>query len=168
MNEQENITSQQASEALNSINQSKNTAAESQRPPILLAFIICLSYATIVFGYGMAEHENEWSLAIWVGAILFVLSTSFYYYSFRLIGIKVNIIPRSENAQKFNIIIGIVFALLVILAREVRLMGFEFAPHLFAIACGLVLFISLRKFPSGEILPKHTQGAETENSHEQH
>ena len=76
MNKQENITSQQANEALNSINQSKSAAAESQKPPILLAIIICLSYACIVFGYGMAEHENEWALAMWVGAIFFALSTS--------------------------------------------------------------------------------------------
>ena len=168
MNEQETITSQQASEALNSINQSKSAAAESQRPPILLATIICLSYASIVFGYGMAEHENNWALAIWVGAIFFVLSTSFYVYSFRLIGIKINIMPRSANSKKFNIVLSIVFALLVILSREVRLMGYELAPHLFAMACALVLFISLRRFPTGEVLPNHTQRAETGNSHDQH
>ena len=168
MNEQDTITSQQASEALNSINQCKNTAAESQRPPILLVAIMCLSYASIVFGYGMTEHENNWALAMWVGAIAFVLSTSFYYYTFRLIGIKVNLIPKSASSQKFNIVLGIVCALLVILSREIRLRGYEFAPHIFATACGLLLFIALRKFPTGEILPKQSQGAEMENSDEQH
>jgi cation transport ATPase len=167
MNEQENITSQQANEALNSVNQSKSSVAESQKPPFLLAFIVSLSYACIVFGYGMAEHENEWALAMWVGAILFFLSTSFYFYSFRLIGIKVNIIPKSANSLKFNIVLAIILAIMVIAARELRLIGYEFAPHLFAFACGLILFISLRKYPTGEMLPKPT-GAEPENSHDQH
>jgi hypothetical protein len=168
MNEQESITSQQASEALNSVNKSKSTVADSQKPPILLAFIIGLSYASIVFGYGMTEHENQWASAMWVGAILFILSTSFYYYSFSLMGIKVNIIPRTRNAQKFNIVLGLVLALLVIASREVRLLGFEFAPHLCAFACGFVLFIAIRKYPTGEMLPSHSQGEKKESSHEQH
>jgi len=164
--EQEPLTNQQASEALNSINSSKITIVESQRPPYLLAMIIGLSYGSIVFGYGMTEHENNWALAMWAGAIAFGLSTSFYYYTFRLLGIKLNILPRTANSVKFNIIIGIVLAICVISSREVRLLGLDFAPHLFAIISGLVMFITLRIYPNGEVIPKTTDGAEKESSDE--
>jgi len=156
MNQQtSDITNKEAAQALDSITSSKLDVVNSVRPPILLMFLSSFSYAAIVFGYGMTEHENLWALAMWGGAIGFALFTGLYIYTYRLLGIKISIIPKSSNSVKMNIIAGAIFAILVIASREVRLVGFAYAPHFFSSLCGFILFYLLKKYPTGEYVEGH-------------
>ncbi len=149
-NEQNTVSRKEASEALDSIVTNKHRLIETQRPPILLTLLASISYAAIIFGYGMTEHENLWALAMWLGGLGFAISVGLYYYTYRVLGVKLNIIPKSSTSIWLNLITGLVFAVLLIGGRELRLTGFEYAPHLAALLAGIILFTSLKKYPTGE------------------
>lgn len=101
---------------------------------------------------GMTEHENNWALAIWVGALSFVLSTALYIYSYRLQGIKVSIFPRSSESEKINVYTGLIFAGLSFGSRFLRTdLGIDIAPHVCSLAATIGFFWLQRKFPTGEV-----------------
>ena len=142
----------QAKEALGAIRDSQQTLLTEYTPSVLIRLPICLSFAAILFGYGMTEHENNWALAIWVGAVCFILFTALYAYSYRLQGIKIRFFPRSGKSEMTNIYIGLVFALLSLGSRHLRTeLGIEFAPHICSFAAGVLFFWLQSKFPTGEI-----------------
>jgi len=153
-NEENTLSSKEATEALKNINATTSQVVKTNRPPILLSLLICISYSSIVFGYGMAEHGNNWALAMWLGFFFFAISVGLYLYTYRLLGVKPTIIPKTKNSVMMNLIIGVIFAVLIIAGREVRLAGFEFAPHLAALLAGVTFFITLQKYPTGEYVEK--------------
>ncbi|MDQ7048150.1 MAG: hypothetical protein Q9M92_00875 [Enterobacterales bacterium] len=163
---QQNISQHEASDALKSVNSSQQDVIINNQAPIIINLLAGSGYASIVFGYGMTEHGNLWALAMWVGAVVFILSISFLFYTYRLMGIKPTILPRSSATLKLQMITGILFALLVVGSREFRLMGFQYAPHLFSVTCGLLIFIISRKYPTGEFVSKMTLSSPKASSHE--
>ncbi|MEN1729077.1 MAG: hypothetical protein AAGJ52_11620 [Pseudomonadota bacterium] len=145
-------SSSQAKEALDSIRDSQQSLLSDYIPSVFIRLAICLSFAAILFGYGMTEHENQWALAMWMGAIAFLLSTALYVYSYRLQGIKIRFFPRSGSSEKLNIGIGVVFALLVLGSRFLRTeLGFAYSPHVCSSAAGVLYFWLLAKYPTGEV-----------------
>lgn len=146
------ISNQEAKQALDSIVNSKLNIIKSIRPPLLLIFLSSISYAAIIFGYGMTEHENTWALAMWGGGVGFALFSGLYLYTYRTLGIKVRLIPRSSSSIKMNLLLTAIFAILTISSREFRLLGFEYSPHLASILCGLIMFYSLKTYPTGEYI----------------
>jgi len=158
-NEENTLSSKQASEALSNINNSKSSIVKKNQPPLFIMLFMSISYSSIVLGYGMTEHENSWALAMVFGAVGFTISVALYLYTFRILGVKPTLIPKSKNSIKMNLILGLIFAVLVIAGREVRLMGFEFAPHLAALLAGITLFISLKKYPTGEYVEEEKPNA---------
>ena len=158
--EKNTLSNKEAAEALNNINTSKSNIIETNRPPLLLMLFISISYSSIVFGYGMTEHENSWALAMWLGGFGFAISVALYLYTFRLLGVKPTIIPKSKSSVKMNIILGLIFAVLIVAGREVRLLGFEFAPHVAALLAGITFFITLKKYPTGEYVEEEKTDAQ--------
>jgi len=146
------LSSQQANQVLNDIESTKHAIIDGSRPPILLMLSSSISFAAIVFGYGMTEHENSWALAMWLGGIGFALSISLYLYTYRLLGIKPVIIPKSSGSIKLNIISALIFSILVFSSREIRLMGFAYAPHIAASLSAIIFFIVQYKYPTGEYI----------------
>ena len=103
--EKETISKEEAAATLKSVDLTKRDAIKSFRIPLLLITLISLSYSLVVFSWGMTEHDNLWALGMYIGSASFGLFVAFYLYTFRLLGIKVNILPRSkERIKRENLI----------------------------------------------------------------
>ena len=152
-NEKENISKEEAVETLQSVDLTKRDAVKAFRIPLLLIMLISFSYSLVVFGWGMTEHNNLWALGVYIGSASFGLFVAFYLYTFRLLGIKVNILPRSKERIKSDLVLLLIFAVILIFGRQFRVYeGFEFAPHIAALISGGYMAYLLYKYPTGEYL----------------
>jgi hypothetical protein len=151
---QETITKKEAVETLDSIDLVKRDAIKSFRPPLPLIVLLSLSYSLIIFSWGMTEHENMWALGMYIGVTVLLVCLAFYFYTFRLLGVKLRVIPRTKKAIIIEVIASIFLWTLIITGREIRLLGFEFAPHVAALIGGGVFAYLLYKYPTGEYLEK--------------
>jgi hypothetical protein len=152
-NEKENISKEEAVETLKSVDLTKRDAVKAFRIPLLLIMLISFSYSLVVFGWGMTEHNNLWALGMYIGSASFGLFVAFYLYTFRLLGIKVNILPRSKERIKSDLVLLLIFAVILIFGRQFRVYeGFEFAPHIAALISGGYMAYLLYKYPTGEYL----------------
>jgi hypothetical protein len=152
-NEKENISKEEAVETLQSVDLTKRDAVKAFRIPLLLIMLISFSYSLVVFGWGMTEHNNLWALGMYIGSASFGLFVAFYLYTFRLLGIKVNILPRSKERIKSDLVLLLIFAVILIFGRQFRVyVGFEFAPHIAALISGGYMAYLLYKYPTGEYL----------------
>ena len=152
-NEKETISKEEAVETLQSVDLTKRDAVKAFRIPLLLIMLISFSYSLVVFGWGMTEHNNLWALGMYIGSASFGLFVAFYLYTFRLLGIKVNILPRSKERIKSDLVLLLIFAVILIFGRQFRVYeGFEFAPHIAALISGGYMAYLLYKYPTGEYL----------------
>lgn len=152
-NEKENISKEEAVETLQSVDLTKRDAVKAFRIPLLLIMLISFSYSLVVFGWGMTEHNNLWALGMYIGSASFGLFVAFYLYTFRLLGIKVNILPRLKERIKSDLVLLLIFAVILIFGRQFRVYeGFEFAPHIAALISGGYMAYLLYKYPTGEYL----------------
>ncbi len=152
-NKKETISKEEAAETLQSVNLTKSDAIKAFRIPLLLIILISCSYSLVVFGWGMTEHDNLWALGIYIGSASFGLFVAFYLYTFRLLGIKINILPRSKERIKSELILLLIFAVILIFGRQFRVYeGFEYAPHIAALISGGYMAYLLYKYPTGEYL----------------
>ena len=152
-NEKETISKAEAAATLKSVDLTKRDAIKSFRIPLVLITLISLSYSLIVFSWGMTEHDNLWALGMYIGAASFGIFVAFYLYTFRLLGIKVNILPRSKERIKSELVLLLIFAVILILGRQFRVYeGFEYAPHIAALISGVYMVYLLYKYPTGEYL----------------
>ena len=152
-NKKETISKEEAAETLQSVNLTKSDAIKAFRIPLLLIILISCSYSLVVFGWGMTEHDNLWALGIYIGSASFGLFVAFYLYTFRLLGIKINILPRSKERIKNELVLLLIFAVILIFGRQFRVYeGFEYAPHIAALISGGYMAYLLYKYPTGEYL----------------
>ena len=128
-NEKETISKEEAAATLKSLDLTKRDAIKSFRIPLLLITLTSLSYSLVVFSWGMTEHENMWALGMYIGAASFGIFVALYLYTFRLLGIKVSVLPRTKERIKSEFVLLVIFGVILIAGRQVRLLGFEFAPH---------------------------------------
>ena len=151
-NEKQTISKEEAAATLKSVDATKRDAIQSFRIPLLLITLISLSYSLVVFSWGMTEHENMWALGMYIGAASFGIFIAFYLYTFRLLGIKVSVLARTKERIKSELLLSVIFGIILIAGRQVRLLGFEYAPHIAAlISCGYMAYL-LYKYPTGEYL----------------
>jgi len=151
-NEKETINKEEAAATLKSVASFKRDATKSFRMPLLLIMLISLSYSLVVFSWGMTEHENMWALGMYIGAASFGIFIAFYVYTFRLLGIKVSVLPRGKKRIISELVLAVIFGVIIIAGREFRLLGFEFAPHVAALISGGYMVYLLYKYPTGEYL----------------
>ena len=152
-NKKETISKEEAAETLQSVNLTKSDAIKAFRIPLLLIILISCSYSLVVFGWGMTEHDNLWALGIYIGSASFGIFVAFYLYTFRLLGIKINILPRSKERIKSELILLLIFAVIFIFGRQFRVYeGLEYAPHIAALISGGYMAYLLYKYPTGEYL----------------
>ena len=151
-NENQTISKEEAIATLKSVDLIKHYAIKSFRIPLLLIILISLSYSLIVFSWGMTEHENMWALGMYIGAASFSIFVAFYLYTFRLLGIKVSVLARTKERIVSEIVLAIIFGVILVAGRQVRLLGFEFAPHIAALIAGGYMAYLLYKYPTGEYL----------------
>ena len=151
-NEKQTISKEEAAATLKSVDATKRDAIQSFRIPLLLITLISLSYSLVVFSWGMTEHENMWALGMYIGAASFGIFVAFYLYTFRLLGIKVSVLARTKERIKSELLLFVIFGIILIAGRQVRLLGFEYAPHIAALISGGYMAYLLYKYPTGEYL----------------
>ena len=151
-NEKQTISKEEAAATLKSVDATKRDAIQSFRIPLLLITLISLSYSLVVFSWGMTEHENMWALGMYIGAASFGIFVAFYLYTFRLLGIKVSVLARTKERIKSELLLLVIFGIILIAGRQVRLLGFEYAPHIAALISGGYMAYLLYKNPTGEYL----------------
>ena len=151
-NEKETINKEEAAATLKSVASFKRDATKSFRMPLLLIMLMSLSYSLVVFSWGMTEHENMWALGMYIGAASFGIFVAFYIYTFRLLGIKVSVLPRGKKRIISELVLAVIFGVIIIAGREFRLLGFEFAPHVAALISGGYMAYLLYKYPTGEYM----------------
>ena len=151
-NEKQTISKEEAAAILKSVDATKRHAIQSFRIPLLLITLISLSYSLAVFSWGMTEHENMWALGMYIGAASFGIFVALYLYTFRLLGIKVSVLARTKERLKSELVLAVIFMVILFGGREVRLLGFEFAPHIAALIAGGFMAYLLYKYPTGEYL----------------
>ena len=151
-NEKETISKEEAAAILKSVDSTKRDANKSFRIPLLLIAGISNSYSLIVFSWGMTEHENMWALGMYIGAASFGIFVALYLYTFHLLGIKISILARTKERIVSEIVLAIIFGVILVAGRQVRLLGFEFAPHIAALIAGGYMAYLLYKYPTGEYL----------------
>ena len=151
-NEKQTISKEEAAATLKSVDATKRDAIQSFRIPLLLITLISLSYSLVVFSWGMTEHENMLALGMYIGAASFGIFVAFYLYTFRLLGIKVSVLARTKERIKSELLLLVIFGIILIAGRQVRLLGFEYAPHIAALISGGYMAYLLYKYPTGEYL----------------
>ena len=151
-NEKETISKEEAAATLKSVDSTKRDAIKSFRIPLLLITLISLSYSLVVFSWGMTEHDNLWALGMYIGMASFGIFLAFSLYTFRLLGIKVSVLARTKERIVSEIVLAIIFGVILVAGRQVRLLGFEFAPHIAALIAGGYMAYLLYKYPTGEYL----------------
>ena len=151
-NEKQTISKEEAAATLKSVDATKRDAIQSFRIPLLLVTLISLSYSLVVFSWGMTEHENMWALGMYIGAASFGIFVAFYLYTFRLLGIKVSVLARTKERIKSELLLLVIFGIILIAGRQVRLLGFEYAPHIASLISGGYMAYLLYKYPTGEYL----------------
>ena len=151
-NEKKTINKEEAAATLKSVASFKRDATKSFRMPLLLIMLMSLSYSLVVFSWGMTEHENMWALGMYIGAASFGIFVALYLYTFHLLGIKVSILARTKERIKSELILMVIFGVILIAGRQVRLLGFEFAPHIAALIAGGYMAYLLYKYPTGEYM----------------
>jgi hypothetical protein len=151
-NEKETINKEEAAATLKSVASFKRDATKSFRMPLLLIMLISLSYSLVVFSWGMTEHENMWALGMYIGAASFGIFIAFYVYTFRLLGIKVSVLPRGKKRIISELVLAVIFGVIIIAGREFRVLGFEFSPHIAALIAGGYIAYLLYKYPTGEYM----------------
>ena len=156
-NEKKTINKEEAAATLKSVASFKRDATKSFRIPLLLIMLMSLSYSLIVFSWGMTEHENMWALGMYIGAASFGIFVAFYIYTFRLLGIKVSVLPRGKKRIISELVLAVIFGVIIIAGREFRLLGFEFAPHVAALISGGYMAYLLYKYPTGEYLIRNKE-----------
>ena len=100
----------------------------------------------------MTEHDNLWALGMYIGMASFGIFLAFSLYTFRLLGIKVSVLARTKERIVSEIVLAIIFGVILVAGRQVRLLGFEFAPHIAALIAGGYMAYLLYKYPTGEYL----------------
>ena len=75
-----------------------------------------------------------------------------YQLTFRLLGIKVSVLARTKERIRSELVLVVIFGVILIAGRQVRLLGFEFAPHIAALISGGHMVYLLYKYPTGEYL----------------
>ena len=99
----------------------------------------------------MTEHDNLWALGMYIGSASFGIFVAFSLYTFRLLGIKINILPRSSERIKSELVSLLIFAVILIFGRQFRVYeGIEYAPHIAALISGGYMAYLLYKYPTGE------------------
>ncbi|MDG0970501.1 MAG: hypothetical protein P8O06_11745 [Porticoccaceae bacterium] len=151
-NEKQTISKEEAAATLKSVDSTKRDAIQSFRIPLLLITLISSSCSLVVFSWGMTEHENMWALGMYIGSVSFGIFVALYLYTFRLLGIKVSVLARTKERLKSELVLAVIFGVILIAGRQVRLLGLEFAPHIAALIAGGFMAYLLYKYPTGEYL----------------
>ncbi|MDC0603082.1 hypothetical protein OAP14_08655 [Aliiglaciecola sp.] len=140
------ISANEARAALESIAKTDKQTNETIRPPLWLTTVISGFYAMMTFSWASTRHENLWMLGLIISTAGFLLSILFYFYTSRLLGLRLSLVPKNKPEFWFHFLSAILFALGITLSREFSVRGFEIAAYIGASTNGLLLAFLLHKY----------------------
>lgn len=111
-------------------------------------------YGLAVYSFSATRHENNWALGIIVGVIGFILVNAFAYYCYRLMGVRLRMMPRDRRSNYFLLAVGVFFGVLFHLTRWSSQAGMDWAAILITVFSSILMFYLMNKFPTGELPPK--------------
>ena len=144
------ISAAEAKASLESLNRINASVAKTLRPPIWFIVLMGASFGLMTFSYSAMRHENVWALGLIGSFIAFVVLVAFLLYRNRLLGIKMRLGPTSNSGMILQICQAAVFGLALIFARELSLMGYQWAAYALASFNALLMAGMLYLFPTGE------------------
>ena len=153
-NEKETISKEEAAATLKSVDLTKRDAIKSFRIPLLLITLISLSYSLIVFSWGMTEGENMWALGMYIGAASFGIFVALYLYTFRLLGIKVSVLPRTKERIKSELVLLVIFCGNSFCRKTISIDRIRICTSRSRIDCRWLYGLSVIKYPTGEYLTR--------------
>ena len=150
-----NISAAEAKASLESLNRINASVAKTLRPPIWFIVLMGASFGLMTCSYSAMRHENVWVLGLIGSFIAFVILVAFLLYRNRLLGIKMRGIkmrlgPTSNSGIVLQICQAAVFGLALFFARELSLMGYQWAAYALASFNALLMAGMLYLFPTGE------------------
>lgn len=148
-NQEENkistIEAQASLDSISIIEQSTNTML---RPPLWLNFVISVCYGLITLGIG-GYRESELEILVIIASVLgFLVAVGFYFYTNRLLGLKLNLLPKNKSEVKFHILTAMFFAVVIILSDILFRNSFWWGPIIGGIINAIALGITLHKYPT--------------------
>ena len=150
------MTTEGAKARIRLVASTKRDANAPYRSPLCLTIFSSLSYALIVFGWGMTEKENLWSLGMYIGAGGFFLATALSFYASLPLRTKGRRVAKTKADIAFSFMQLVFFALLLFGGRLVRFSGFEFGPHVAALISGIFIGYLQLKHPGAEHVKKES------------
>ena len=144
------ISLHEAKQALNTIETTKQQSNVMLRPPLWLNIIIASLYGFMTFSWASLRHENLWALGLIVSSVCFFIAVALYLYLKHLAGIKPKLTPKSRAEFIFHLVMGIIFALVIILSRELSINGFIWAAYLGGAINTLALSYTMHNFANNE------------------
>ena len=149
-NSNNQISSQEARAALESLESTKNKSIVSFRPPLWLNFLISLFMGGVCFTAPLSSGSGLWTFIMLVLAAAMMISLATWYILLRLRGVKQNIVPMGLKNKLFNIAQGILVALVMLGSIELYKAGFLWTPYVSGPLNAIIMSYILYSFPTGE------------------
>jgi hypothetical protein len=145
-----NITSEQAQASLDAVKKINTDAVKTQRPPVWLMTLLSAAYGMISFSYSSLGHDNLWMLGLIGSTTVFILLVLLLLYSYRLMGIKLKMLPTTSTSKRFNVLQAVFFAVVFGGSRALTALGFDWVAYVGGVISATGLFFLMYRYPTGE------------------
>ena len=153
-NKSETVSREEARELLKELAIIKRGAVDSVSPPWWLNLLLSTSYGMIFVSYASMRHENVWALGLIASVSLLFLIARFIYYSYRLMGIKIRLMPETRSGQWLNIGHGALAAVGIVAGRELHVNGYEWITYMMAFSLACFNAYLIHVYPTGDIVER--------------
>ena len=144
------ISAAEAKASLESLNKINASVAKTLRPPLWFIALMGASFGLMTFSYSAMRHENVWTLGLIASFVVFIILVALLLYRNRLLGVKMRLSPSSRSGMLLQLAQAGAFTVALFFARELSLMGYEWAAYGLASFNALLMASMLYLFPTGE------------------
>jgi uncharacterized membrane protein len=149
-NSNNQISTEEALAALETLDSAKTKSNKSFRPALWLNFIISLFTGIVCFAAPFSSGNSLWTFIMLVSAAGLLISMATWYILLRVRGVKQNIIPYGLKNKFFNLALGILVALVILGSIELYKAGFLWIPYVAGPLNAIFISYMLYSFPTGE------------------
>ncbi len=150
------ISAEEAQATLDSLTIIKRGAVAALRPPLWFIVIVALLYGLLTYSYASMRHENLWTLGVIIAVGGIFAMTLFLLYSYRLLGVKMGLVPASRRGKLFVFAQGLFITALLVITREMSTAGMAWAAWVGAVVASLSFGLMMYLFPTGELTERGT------------
>ena len=144
------ISANEAKASLDSLHKLNVDNIASLRPPIWYILTSAALIGLLTYSFASMRHENQWTLGLIFSLGAIILLSIFLVYSYRLLGIKLKLIPSSRAGKIFSFAQAIFFVITLTVAREFSTSGVLWASNCIVILNAITFAYIAYKHPTGE------------------